>query len=465
MGKLNNIDDAIRNSFDNFEVPFDASQWSLLENNLDNPAANDLTSFDEKVKETLTNHSAPYNAAAWTAVESQLAVATVSYTKWFVAAGVIGLISAGVYFFYPSETKNSVEENEKIELAENKNKPVENITNKSSIENKDVKSTDAKIGNDAEIENAIVETPIDNSNNSVNNSQNSSNNQNNNHNNTQNVITNNVIQNPNVIEPIWSFSSPIINGNNEMCEGQELKLSTAEMGADVDLQWFLNGVLVGDGNEIILKNLMAGIHEIELVYSANKNQSWCAEPVKKTSQTLTVKESPVVDFNYAQVGDAAYPEMKFNIINKQENVNYVWMMDNKSFTGEEIMYLFKNKGYYPVQLLAETTNGCSRTENKNIEISDDYNLLAPIAFTPNSDGHNDVFIPVALTTLNLPFKLFIYDRQEGLVYQTSRSDAPWDGRNMSTGENCNQGAYQWIVELVGKDGKTEQYRGTITILK
>ncbi len=464
MGKLNNIDDAIRNSLDNFEVPFDASQWSLLENNLDNPAANDLTSFDEKVKETLTNHSAPYNAAAWTAVESQLTVATVSYTKWFVAAGVIGLISAGVYFFYPSENEKSDKENEKTELAENKNKPVEIIENESSIENKDVKSTDIKIGNDAEIEKTMVETPIENSNGNVNNNtQNSSNSNSNNNTQTITVVTNTVTH-TNTSDAIWDFSAPIISGNTEICEGEDLKLSAIKP-FNVSAQWFLDGNPLGDTDEMVFTNLTSGNHEVEVVYTPNANQTWCASTEKKSSVIINVKESPSVDFNYSLVGDAAYPEMKFNIINKLENVNYVWMMDNKSFTGEEIMYLFKNKGYYPVQLVAETSNGCSRTENKNIEISNDYNLLAPIAFTPNSDGHNDVFIPVALTTLNLPFKLFIYDRQEGLVYQTSRADAPWDGRNMSTGENCNQGAYQWIVELVGKDGKTEQYRGTITILK
>jgi gliding motility-associated-like protein len=115
--------------------------------------------------------------------------------------------------------------------------------------------------------------------------------------------------------------------------------------------------------------------------------------------------------------------------------------------------------------MATAKNGCIRTENKTIEVNNDYNLLAPIAFTPNSDGLNDVFIPEALKVLNLPFKMNIYDRQQGLVYQTARIDGPWDGKSLKSGEACAQGAYLWMVELTGKNGKVEMFSGTITILK
>jgi hypothetical protein len=153
MGKLENMDDAIRNSFENFEVPFDASLWNSLESKMNDAPGNDLTSFDKKIKETVSGHEAAYIPASWTAVESQL-VSTYSYTKWFLAAGLIGLVSLGVYFLTDSDNGSATKSSkkEKTELAENNVKgknengekevieSVEN-TNSANLVEKEEKST------------------------------------------------------------------------------------------------------------------------------------------------------------------------------------------------------------------------------------------------------------------------------------------------------------------------------------
>ena len=121
MSKLNNIDDAIRNSFENFEVPFDASLWNNIDSKLDNVPSNDLTSLDKKIQETVSGHEVAYNPAAWTTVESQLA-SSYSYAKWFLAAGFIGLISLGIYFLSNNENEKSTitENSTKVKMVENK---------------------------------------------------------------------------------------------------------------------------------------------------------------------------------------------------------------------------------------------------------------------------------------------------------------------------------------------------------
>jgi gliding motility-associated-like protein len=180
---------------------------------------------------------------------------------------------------------------------------------------------------------------------------------------------------------------------------------------------------------------------------------------------LLVKNNSKVDFKFEQGLDAFYPETNFKVLSPDNNARYTWILDNVSSDGEEMIHLFKLKGNYPVKLLAENENGCTSSESKNLEISSDYNLLAPNSFSPNFDGINDEFIPEALKYLNLPFKINIYDRQQGLVFQSNRADYTWDGRNINTGDLCGQGAYLWVVDLTMKDGNVERYSGTITLLK
>lgn len=468
MSKLNNIDDAIKNSFENFEVPFDASAWTALENKMDQVSANDLTSFDKKIKQSVTEHEVAYNPAAWTAVESQL-VSSYSYTKWLVAAGLIGLVSLGIYFLSDDSSKEQANQTEsssdKVADHHSSNlKDKEDFKEENEVTSQEVES----IPSNTTIEENSV-TTVENTTSSPElkeKEENSLSHLNHPFEKEENKLLNNDNSSHNLVAKQWSIAQPSFTGKTEMCEGEEVKLISSIPSEKVSVQWILDGIPVSNSHEINLKNLTAGSHELELVHTAKADYlAGCTKTVQKKNIQLEVKENIPVDFKFEQTGDAFYPETKFNVLSVEKNVKYTWIMNGQTFTGEEIIHLFNDKGTYPVQLMAENEEGCKALESKNIEIGTDYNLLAPIAFTPNFDGLNDVFIPEALKYLNLPFTLNIYDRQQGIVFQSTRANIPWDGKNMNTGEFGSQGAYLWVVELTNKKGEIEQYSGTITILK
>lgn len=473
MSKSKKIDEVVNNAFENFEMPYDATQWDLLQKKMDQMNAGN--SFDNTVKNKLENHEVAYQPAAWSAVESQLAASSVSYTKWIVAAGVIGLISIGGYFILNNNETPKVKAEVKTEknLANNKVE-INNVVESTSNNN-----IEEPVSNNAN--NNIIDEPVNSNhvqaiNNVVNNvnTNNSTNTNTNtisiNNNNTSNNNTN-INVNPIDVNPVssgtsvWQFANPEIKGVTEICSSEKVQFVSSETESNVSITWKLNGVEVGSERELNLVNLTVGNHEIELIHTATKNIENCSSPVLISKTYLNVKETPKVDFTYKQIGDAYYPETKFETLSESNFDDLTWTLDGKSFSSEEVIYIFNKKGNYPVTVEATFENGCKFTESKNIEINNDYNLLAPIAFTPNADGINDVFIPEALKVLNLPFKMTIYDRNQGYVYQTSRVDAPWNGRNLNTNEICGQGSYLWVVELTNKKGETELYSGTITLLK
>lgn len=93
------------------------------------------------------------------------------------------------------------------------------------------------------------------------------------------------------------------------------------------------------------------------------------------------------------------------------------------------------------------------------------NLYMGTAFTPNSDGTNDVFGPVYQCDLT-QYTFRIFNRWGNLVYETSDPQSGWDG--LCKGSPCQGGVYVWVVSYEGirKHLPIQQRRsGTVTLLR
>lgn len=89
-------------------------------------------------------------------------------------------------------------------------------------------------------------------------------------------------------------------------------------------------------------------------------------------------------------------------------------------------------------------------------------IFVPSAFTPNSDGANDVFrpIPVGMSRINY-FR--VYNRWGQMVFQSSDGRSGWDGRINGVIQNTN--TYVWLVDGVDYTGKKFTAKGTVTLIR
>jgi gliding motility-associated-like protein len=84
----------------------------------------------------------------------------------------------------------------------------------------------------------------------------------------------------------------------------------------------------------------------------------------------------------------------------------------------------------------------------------------PNVFTPNNDGVNDLFIPVAYDCLSLlDFK--IYNRWGQLIY-SSTSKIEWNGRAENR-EKVSEGTYFWIIQHMDRDGVETYEKGFVSV--
>ncbi len=109
-----------------------------------------------------------------------------------------------------------------------------------------------------------------------------------------------------------------------------------------------------------------------------------------------------------------------------------------------------------------TASGCKSTDNIAITIFDQAEIYVPNAFTPNSDGLNDILNakPVGLKQFNY-FKVF--DRQGEMIFSTTNARKGWEGTFRSKPQQA--GVYVWIAEGVLFTGEIIKRKGIVTLIR
>ncbi len=207
-----------------------------------------------------------------------------------------------------------------------------------------------------------------------------------------------------------------------------------------------------------------GRYEVTLSYSTNKG-SLIQKPV---SDAIIVHEVPKASFVNLAMGGAPekVPYMHFEP-KSPGAASYLWDFGDGHTSKDRVAtHVYKKKGEYTVSLVVANAIGCTDRTERIVRIEEDYNLLAPTTFSPNGDGVDDNFMPDALTMLNLRFHMRIHDPVSGqLLFETNDPKRPWNGRVGGRGESCPVGNYLWVVEM--KDGEKVggTYNGTVGLVR
>jgi len=89
-------------------------------------------------------------------------------------------------------------------------------------------------------------------------------------------------------------------------------------------------------------------------------------------------------------------------------------------------------------------------------------VFVPNAFTPNSDGKNDLLRPIAVGIAHIDY-FEIFNRWGQLVFRTSANEHGWDGT--IGGKIQPTGTYVWMVKAVDYTGAQYMQRGTIVLIR
>ena len=151
---------------------------------------------------------------------------------------------------------------------------------------------------------------------------------------------------------------------------------------------------------------------------------------------------------------------------------FVWQITRRETTGDAVLvrftepemeYTFDRAGEYRVTLEVSDRSGRCTNKDNSYKISITETVLeVPNVFSPESSpGVNDVFKVAHKSVVR--FSAWIFNRQGSQLYHWTDPNGGWDGKYR--GRYVPAGAYYYVIEYTGTDGRTHRKSGDINVVR
>lgn len=267
-------------------------------------------------------------------------------------------------------------------------------------------------------------------------------------------VTATVVVNPN---PVAHFTFSDANG----CGPLLINFTDSSYVSSGNVvSWYWN---FGDGHTDTLQNTSniyynTGVYPVALTVTSDAG---CVN-TDTIPNAITVYPSPIADFTPdPQETTILYPFISFNNSSSGGNV-YNWNFgDNHTGTGFEPEHAYGDTGKYIINLTVINTFGCIDTASNWVYIAPITTFYVPNAFTPNNDGHNEIFDIKGINIIT--YTLSVRDRWGEQVFYGE--DHGWDGSVKGSDIQAKKDVYVYTV--VAKDifGQMHKKVGHVTLLR
>jgi gliding motility-associated-like protein len=126
----------------------------------------------------------------------------------------------------------------------------------------------------------------------------------------------------------------------------------------------------------------------------------------------------------------------------------------------------------PIAKPTQTTTYCLTMTDPYYQITTDTVVMTvtddckevffiPNIFSPNGDGQNEVFRIRGENISNATLQ--IYNRWGNIVFESQDVTQGWDGT--FNGKDCEEDVYYFKAEIIFKDGRVENKKGNITLMR
>lgn len=111
-------------------------------------------------------------------------------------------------------------------------------------------------------------------------------------------------------------------------------------------------------------------------------------------------------------------------------------------------FYYPVSGCYDVVLEVASANGCTDITTQEVCIDPDVAIYVPNTFTPNEDGHNDLFFAQGIGIDPENFELWVFDRWGNLIFYTDDPNEGWNGKVQGSDKLCQIDTYVWKIRCL-----------------
>jgi len=230
-------------------------------------------------------------------------------------------------------------------------------------------------------------------------------------------------------------------------------LSTSTLKPIIYWKW-----LFGDGDSSLAENpvhayIKPGIYNVSLV---SENYRSCID--------TAVNQLIIDNFTPFAGNDTAIVKGSSILFNATGGTKFTWspptnLSDTNIFNPVGI---YPDTGHFTYYVHVVSAYGCTGLDSIKVDVVNQASFVVPSAFTPNGDGKNDVFRPLAVGYRNLNY-FRVFNRWGQEVYFSTTLEAGWDGYYRS--KEADMGTYFWEISFTDRFGKNGFMKGDVVLIR
>ncbi|MCZ2222598.1 MAG: gliding motility-associated C-terminal domain-containing protein [Chitinophagales bacterium] len=251
-----------------------------------------------------------------------------------------------------------------------------------------------------------------------------------------------------------------INNVQSICYGSNVQLSASIVGSS-----FLWSPTENMLNENTLTPLVSPIDTTFYILTAYDTLG-CPKPYSDTVMVAVIPKVEVFAGNDTAV--IINQPLQLNTVTSPipASSTYKWMPStglNNTNISNPIATLNINADSIKYKVVVTRPEGCKGEDEIVVKIfKTQPDIFIPTAFTPNSDGKNDVLKPIPVGITKIDF-FRIYNRAGQLIFETKEYMKGWDGTIGGTPQPS--GTYVFTAQGVDYKGKIIFKKGTVVLIR
>ncbi len=255
---------------------------------------------------------------------------------------------------------------------------------------------------------------------------------------------------------IYPKFSAAFTDTGKFCPGVPVNfidLTTATIKPITYWKWYF-----GDGDSVLDQNpqhsyTQGGTYNVILI----------SENIKDCVDTA-LRKVIVEGFRPFAGNDTVIVKGESILFDASGGTNYTWspgtnLSDTTIF---DPVGLYPDTGRFTYVVHVVSQYGCSGDDTINVQVVNQAAFFVPNAFSPNNDGHNDIFRPVAIGYRSLKY-FKVFNRFGEMVYNGSTLEVGWDGTYNN--KQCDVGVYFWEISYTDRFGKDGSLKGDVTLIR
>lgn len=174
------------------------------------------------------------------------------------------------------------------------------------------------------------------------------------------------------------------------------------------------------------------------------------------NDTLNLTDLVPSPSGFLNPSDSICSYEKLNIGTGQVYADYLWS------TGSDQSHInIDNAGVY--SLTVTDKNGCTATESITVFPKNcNQGVFVPNAFTPNSDGKNDVFRPLVFGNVK-SYSFTVYNRFGQKIFETNKVSVGWDGTLNGIAQQAD--VFVWTCQYQLQGSAVASKKGTVVLIR